>query len=62
MPFPAGGRTGLCDEKDDDGVAAEATPGEDPREELDDRSRNEAVDEARSFEGTFECDVVEGDP
>jgi len=37
-------------------------PGEDPREEPDDRSRKEAVDEARSFEGIFDCDVVAGEP
>ena len=62
LPFPASGRTGLCEEKEDDGVAAEVPPGEDAREELDDRSRKEAVDEARSFEGIFECDVVAGEP
>lgn len=53
LPFPTGGRTGLCDEKDEEGVVAETPPGEDPREEPDDGSRKEAVDEARSFEGNF---------
>jgi hypothetical protein len=37
-------------------------PGEDPREEPDDRSRKDAVDEARSFDGIFECDLVAGEP
>lgn len=39
--------------------AAEAHPCRDPGEELDSHSRKEAVEAARSFEGTFECNVVE---
>jgi hypothetical protein len=53
---------GLCPENPDDvGVDTEPT-GEDSRETDEEwsRSMKEAVEESRSFDGTFDCDPVVG--
>jgi hypothetical protein len=60
--LPPLAKVGLCaDTADDVGVDVEATgvSGEEKREPGDEdlsRSIKEAVDDARSFEGTFKCD------
>ena len=46
----------------DDGVATETTPSEEEREEpgVDDLSMKGAVEESRSFDGTFDWEPDEG--
>jgi hypothetical protein len=60
LPFPLpiflAERFGLCENEDDAGVATEAPPGEEERDEsdVDDLSMKDAVEESRSFDGTFD--------
>lgn len=60
FPFPIffEERLGLCENEDDAGVATEAPPGEEERDEsdIDDLSLKDAVEESRSFDGIFECE------
>lgn len=59
----ASGRTGLCCEENDElGVAsAYACSGDDSLDEVDDLSMNEAVDESRSLDGIFDCELANGE-
>lgn len=59
--FPAMGLVGLCEENDDEGVPATKPSGEESRDDADDRSRKEAVEESRNLEGIFDWEVVEGE-
>lgn len=55
LPAAANGRAGLCDENDDAGVATKApSSGEDSRDDDEERSRKDAVEESRSLEGTLD--------
>ncbi len=64
MPFttfalePREANVGLCPENEEDTVVMmDPTSGEDPRDEGEDLSKKEA---SRSFEGTIECELVDG--
>jgi hypothetical protein len=61
LPLVVRGRVGLCEENDDAGVATDTRPGDDSLDDVEDRSRNEAVDESRSLEGILDCEFVEGE-
>lgn len=56
----AKGRTGLWDETVEDAGVGPAS-GDDSRDDVDDGSRKEAVELSRSFEGTLDCEFVEGE-
>jgi len=64
LPFFLPGRGGLCVENADVEVGVEAdaigVPGDVERELGDDREcSNEAMEESRSLDGTFDCDPVD---
>lgn len=55
---PREANVGLCPENEEDTVVMmDPTSGEDPRDEGEDLSRKEA---SRSFDGTMECELVDG--
>lgn len=67
MPFtifalePREANVGLCPENEEDTVVLmDPTSGDDARDDGEDLSRKEAVDESRSFDGTMECELVDG--